>query len=190
MAGLNWGFSLLRTKLSNTDWALLLCLITLLSLAPAKAQARPARQHPNFVIIFTDDQGYQDVGVFGSPNIKTPNLDQMAQEGVRFTDFYAAQAVCSASRVALLTGCYPNRVGIRGALGPQSKIGINSEETTIAEVVKPQGYATAIYGKWHLGHLPEFLPTRHGFDEYFGLPYSNDMWPFHPTAGKRFPDRK
>ncbi|MEQ9066223.1 MAG: sulfatase-like hydrolase/transferase, partial [Gimesia chilikensis] len=116
MAGLNWGFSLLRTKLSNTGWALLLCLITLLSLSPAKAQARPARQHPNFVIIFTDDQGYQDVGIFGSPNIKTPNLDQMAQEGVRFTDFYAAQAVCSASRVALLTGCYPNRVGIRGAL--------------------------------------------------------------------------
>ncbi|MCA9006476.1 MAG: sulfatase, partial [Planctomycetaceae bacterium] len=166
---------------------LMFCLATL-SLLPHQVEARPARQHPNFVIIFTDDQGYQDVGVFGSPNIKTPNLDQMAKEGVRFTDFYAAQAVCSASRVALLTGCYPNRVGIRGALGPHSKIGINAEETTIAEVVKPQGYATAIYGKWHLGDNPKFLPTRHGFDEYFGLPYSNDMWPFHPTAGNRFPD--
>ncbi|MDF1746568.1 MAG: sulfatase-like hydrolase/transferase, partial [Gimesia sp.] len=125
----------------------------------ASAAQRPAKDHPNIVIVFTDDQGYQDVGVFGSPNIKTPNLDQMANEGVRFTDFYAAQAVCSASRAALLTGCYPNRIGIMGALGPQSKIGINAEETTIAEVVKQQGYATAIYGKWHLGHLPEFLPT-------------------------------
>ncbi len=180
--------SSLRVKKRFPGISFLVICLAFLSLLSNVADARPARQHPNFVIIFTDDQGYQDVGVFGSPNIKTPNLDQMAKEGVRFTDFYAAQAVCSASRVALLTGCYPNRVGIRGALGPQSKIGINAEETTIAEVVKPQGYATAIYGKWHLGHLPEFLPTRHGFDEYFGLPYSNDMWPFHPTAGKRFPD--
>ncbi|WP_298861011.1 sulfatase [uncultured Gimesia sp.] len=165
-----------------------LIVLASFSISPVSAAQRPAKDHPNIVIVFTDDQGYQDVGVFGSPNIKTPNLDQMAKEGVRFTDFYAAQAVCSASRAALLTGCYPNRIGIQGALGPQSKIGINAEETTIAEVVKQQGYATAIYGKWHLGHLPEFLPTRHGFDDYFGLPYSNDMWPFHPTAGKRFPD--
>ncbi len=143
---------------------------------------------PNFVIVFTDDQGYQDVGVFGSPDIETPNLDRMAAEGVRLTDFYVSQAVCSASRVALLTGCYSNRVGIMGALGPSSRIGINEQEMTIAEVLKPRGYATAIYGKWHLGHHPKFLPTRHGFDDYFGLPYSNDMWPFHPTAGKRFPD--
>jgi len=148
------------------------------------ADTRP----PNFVVVFTDDQGYQDLGVFGSPDIKTPNIDGMAREGVRFTDFYVSQAVCSASRAALMTGCYSNRVGILGALGPGSKIGINPEERTIAEVLKQKGYATAIYGKWHLGHLPKFLPTQHGFDDYFGLPYSNDMWPYHPTAGDRFPD--
>jgi arylsulfatase A-like enzyme len=111
----------------------------------------------------------------------------MATEGMRFTDFYVAQAVCSASRAALLTGCYPNRIGILGALGPQSKIGIHSNEVTMAEILKMRGYATAMYGKWHLGDSPEFLPTRHGFDEYFGLPYSNDMWPNHPTAGTNYP---
>ncbi len=152
---------------------------------PAKAQV--AKKLPNVVIVFTDDQGYQDVGCFGSPDIETPNLDRMAKEGIRFTNFYAAQAVCSASRAALITGCYPNRVGILGALGPGAKHGINADELTIAEVVKKRGYATAAYGKWHLGHHPKFLPTRHGFDDYFGLPYSNDMWPYHPTAGKRFP---
>jgi arylsulfatase A-like enzyme len=141
---------------------------------------------PNFVIIFTDDQGYQDVGCFGSPDIQTPNLDRMAAEGVRFTDFYVGQPVCSASRAALMTGCFPCRVGILGALGPKSKIGINANEKTIAEVLKPRGYATAIYGKWHLGDSPQFLPTHHGFDEYFGLPYSNDMWPKHPSS--KFPD--
>jgi len=135
---------------------------------------------PNFVIMFTDDQGYQDVGCFGSPLIETPHLDRMAAEGMRFTDFYAAQAVCSASRAALITGCYPNRIGILGALGPKSTHGIHENELTIAELVKQRGYATAIYGKWHLGHHPKFLPTRHGFDDYFGLPYSNDMWPYHP----------
>jgi len=147
--------------------------------------ARAAERLPNIVIMFTDDQGYQDVGCFGSPDIDTPNLDRMAKEGIRFTDFYAAQAVCSASRAALITGCYSNRVGILGALGPGAKHGINDNEMTIAELVKQRGYATAIYGKWHLGHHPQFLPTRHGFDDYFGLPYSNDMWPFHPTA--KFP---
>ena len=151
--------------------------------APAAAQGRL----PNFVIVYTDDQGYQDVGCFGSPDIKTPNLDRMATEGRRFTGFCVAQAVCSASRTALLTGCYPNRVGILGALGPNAKHGISDNEWTLAQVVKQRGYATAIFGKWHLGHHPKFLPTRHGFDEYFGLPYSNDMWPNHPTAGKSFP---
>jgi arylsulfatase A len=142
---------------------------------------------PNVIIIFTDDQGYQDVGCFGSPNIKTPNLDRLAAEGMRFTDFYVGQPVCSASRAALMTGCYPNRVGILGALGPHSKTGLNSNEVTLAEVLQSRGYATAIYGKWHLGDSPQFLPTRHGFDEYFGLPYSNDMWPNHPTAGTNYP---
>lgn len=146
-----------------------------------------AERSPNFVIIFTDDQGYADVGCFGAKGFETPNLDRMAAEGAKFTDFYVAQAVCSASRAALLTGCYPNRVGIQGALGPNARHGIHDDETIIAEVMKSRDYATAIYGKWHLGHHPQFLPTRHGFDDYFGLPYSNDMWPHHPT-NKSFPD--
>ncbi len=141
-----------------------------------------AQRLPNIVIIFIDDMGYADIGPFGAKGYKTPNLDRMAKEGIRFTDFYAAQAVCSASRMALLTGCYPNRLGMHGALGPNAKHGIHDNEMTIAEVLKTKGYATAIYGKWHLGHHPQFLPTRHGFDEYFGLPYSNDMWPKHPEA--------
>ena len=118
---------------------------------------------------------------------KTPNLDKMAREGVFFSHFYSPQAVCSASRIGLLTGCYPNRVGFRGALDHSAKYGINPEEETIAEVLKKRNYATAAYGKWHLGHVPEFLPLRHGFDEYFGIPYSNDMWPFHPTGKNYYP---
>lgn len=146
------------------------------------AEAEPESQRPpNIVIIFTDDQGYEDVGVFGSPDIETPHLDQMAAEGARFTQFYASQPVCSASRASLLTGCYPNRIGIHGALFPKAKTGLNLNETTIAEMLKPLGYATAIFGKWHLGDHPELLPTQHGFDEYFGIPYSNDMWPLHPS---------
>ena len=135
--------------------------------------AQPARP-PNVVIIFTDDQGYGDVGCYGS-KIATPNLDRMAKEGVRFTSFYTAQAVCSASRAALLTGCYPNRVAIQGALHPNSDVGINPAEDTMAEVLNRRGYATAVFGKWHLGDREPFLPPHHGFDEYLGLPYSNDM---------------
>ena len=130
---------------------------------------------PNFVIIFTDDQGYQDVGCFGSPSIRTPNLDRMASEGMKFTDFYSAASVCSPSRAALLTGCYPPRVGITKVLFPSDNIGLNPEEHTIADILKGEGYVTACIGKWHLGHLPEFLPTSNGFDSYFGIPYSNDM---------------
>lgn len=130
---------------------------------------------PNFVIIFTDDQGYQDVGCFGSPTIQTPNLDRMAAEGMRFTDFYSAASICSPSRAALMTGCYPSRVGITKVLFPNDNIGLNPEEITIADILKSKGYATACLGKWHLGHLPEFLPTSNGFDYYFGIPYSNDM---------------
>ncbi|MFH6602637.1 sulfatase [Maribacter algicola] len=145
---------------------------------------------PNVVLIFTDDQGYQDVGVFGSPNILTPNLDKMAADGVKLTNYYSAQAVCSASRAGILTGCYPNRIGIHNALGPGNTHGINDTETTLAEMLKAKGYKTAIFGKWHLGHHEKFLPTRHGFDEWFGIPYSNDMWPFHPQQGPifNFPD--
>ena len=145
-----------------------------------------AERSPNVVIVYADDLGYADLECFGSPSADTPHLDRMAAQGRKFTSFYVAQGVCSASRAALLTGCYPNRIGIQGALGPSATHGIHSGEVTIAELLKGRGYATAIYGKWHLGHHPQFLPTRHGFDDYFGLPYSNDMWPKHPTA--KFPD--
>lgn len=168
-------------KTSRTRAAFFL-LITALGTARLTAAERPAARPPNVVIIFTDDQGYGDVGVFGATSYPTPNLDRMAKEGRRFTDFHVAQPVCSASRAALLTGCYPNRIGLPGALGPNSEIGISSEETTLAELFKSKGYATGMAGKWHLGHKPQHLPVRHGFDEFFGLPYSSDMWPHHPEA--------
>ncbi len=139
------------------------------------AIARP----PNIVVVFVDDMGYADVGCYGAQGSETASLDRMAEQGARFTDFYVSQPVCSASRASLLTGCYANRVGISGALGPNARHGIHPEETTLAEVCKSVGYATAAFGKWHLGHLPEFLPTRHGFDESYGIPYSNGMWPWH-----------
>ena len=137
-------------------------------------------EKPNVVIMFMDDMGYADIGAFGAQDYPTPNLDRMAKEGRKFTDFYVTQAVCSASRAGLLTGCYNNRIGIVGALGPKSNTGLNPDEITLAEICKEQGYATACFGKWHLGHHREFLPLQHGFDEFFGLPYSNDMWPYHP----------
>ncbi|MEK9604089.1 MAG: sulfatase [Flavobacteriaceae bacterium] len=149
----------------------------LLVISCGEKKEEPQSTPPNVVIVFTDDQGYQDLSSFGSTNIHTPNLDQMVKEGLKLTNFYAAQAVCSASRAALLTGCYPNRIGISGAFFPLQKIGINSQETTLAEMLKAKGYSTGIFGKWHLGHHPEFLPNNHGFDEFMGIPYSNDMWP-------------
>jgi len=154
-------------------------IIAAAALALTTLPAQDSRP-PNVVVIFIDDLGYADIGSFGAEGYATPNLDQMARDGMRFTDFVTSSAVCSASRAALLTGCYHVRVGISGALGPGSKIGINSEETTLAEVCKSKGYATACFGKWHLGHHPKFLPLQHGFDEFYGLPYSNDMWPLHP----------
>jgi arylsulfatase len=134
------------------------------------------------VIIYADDLGYGDVGCFGARGFATPNLDLLARQGRRFTNFHVAQPVCSASRAALLTGCYSNRIGIHGALGPNAAHGIADGEVTLAEMFKQKDYATGMAGKWHLGHRPRFLPTRHGFDEYLGLPYSNDMWPRHPEA--------
>lgn len=151
------------------------------------ASCLAADRPPNFVIIYCDDLGYADIGPFGAKGYATPNLDRMAAEGMKLADFQSAAAVCSASRVALLTGCYPQRVGILGALGPKSRNGINDKEVLLSELLKARGYATAIFGKWHLGHHPQFLPTRHGFDRYFGLPYSNDMWPNHPTNGADYP---
>src|SRR5262245_22803848 len=174
--------------LMKLSWSWLIRSIGIaISLLTASAIAASSRL-PNIVIIFTDDQGYADVGVFGAKGFRTPNLDRLATQGRIFRNFHVAQPVCSASRTALLTGCYPNRLGIHGALGPRSKVGISDKEMTLAELVKQRGYATAIYGKWHLGDAPQFLPIRHGFDEYFGLPYSNDMWPAHPDLAKLPPD--
>ena len=170
--------------------ALLLVATLAVIFAEASHAARPGdsvSRLPNIVLIFCDDLGYADIGCYGAQGYRTPNIDRLAKQGMRLTDFYVAQAVCSASRTALLTGCYPNRLGILGALGPESNHGIHSNEVTIAEMLKSRGYATALFGKWHLGHHPQFLPTRHGFDEYFGLPYSNDMWPLHPTGGTNYP---
>ena len=145
---------------------------------------------PNIVFILTDDQGYGDVGIYGASDIETPYLDNMAKKGAYFTSYYATQPVCSASRASILTGCYPDRIGIHNAYSPGSKVGLNPEETTVAEMLKAKGYATAIYGKWHLGDAPEFMPRKHGFDEYYGILYSNDMWPKHPQQGDwfNFPD--
>ncbi|MEM6541091.1 MAG: sulfatase [Bacteroidota bacterium] len=151
-----------------------------------RTEAFPQKRPPNVIIIFTDDQGYADVGVFGSEDIATPNLDQMAADGLKLTSFYAAQPVCSASRAALLTGCYPNRIGIHNAFMPNSEIGLHPDETTLAELLRDKGYTTGIFGKWHLGDAPEFLPLQHGFNEWFGIPYSNDMWPNHPKQGSLF----
>ena len=161
---------------------LLLGAFALTALAVVSLRAAAADRPPNIVIIFTDDQGYADVGVFGAKGFTTPNLDRLATQGRMFTNFHAAQPVCSASRAALLTGCYSNRIGIHGALGPAAPHGINSSEMTLAELLKPAGYATGMAGKWHLGRPVQFLPVHHGFDEYYGLPYSNDMWPLHPEA--------
>tara|TARA_B100001175_G_scaffold258687_1_gene227236 strand:- start:120 stop:1556 length:1437 start_codon:yes stop_codon:yes gene_type:complete len=136
-----------------------------------------SEEDPNIVIILLDDMGYGDIESFGAIDYYTPNINNLADNGMLFTNFYSAQAVCSASRAGLLTGTYPNRIGIHGALFPQSKIGLNTSEKTIAEILKEKNYKTAVIGKWHLGYQKEFLPLNHGFDYYYGIPYSNDMWP-------------
>jgi arylsulfatase A len=153
-------------------------IATLLCLWPSMLVA--AERLPNFIVVFCDDMGYADIGPFGAQGYETPNLDRLANEGMKFTDFYVGRSFCSPSRAALMTGCIPTRVGIGGNFGPTSTTGLNPAEMTIAEVLKRKDYATACFGKWHLGHLPKFMPTNQGFDQFFGLPYSNDMWPFHP----------
>jgi arylsulfatase len=163
--------------------SILLLFITLFVLG---CNTPTVEQPPNIIFILTDDQGYGDVGVYGAKDLSTPNLDKMAAEGAMFTSYYATQPVCSASRASILTGCYPDRIGIHNAYGPGSKVGINPEETTLAEVLKKQGYKTGIFGKWHLGDAPEFMPRKHGFDEFYGILYSNDMWPKHPQQGTVF----
>jgi arylsulfatase A-like enzyme len=145
---------------------------------------------PNFVIFFADDLGYGDLGCFGHPTIRTPNLDLLAAEGQKWTQFYSADSVCTPSRAALMTGRLPIRNGMwsdkRRVLFPDSADGLADEEITIAELLKPRGYATMCIGKWHLGHRPRFLPTRQGFDRYFGIPYSNDMDPQVIDGKRRF----
>ena len=164
------------------------CLkLTTLAITGMFAANMQAQKAPNVIIILLDDMGYGDLTVTGATGYKTPNLDRMCVEGMRFTHYYSPQAVSSASRAGILTGCYPNRIGFFGALGPGAKIGIADGEETIANVLKKKGYACSAIGKWHLGHHPQFLPTRHGFDEYYGLPYSNDMWPFHPQNPTAYP---
>jgi len=147
---------------------------------------RRERPRPNFILILTDDQGYADLGCYGARGFSTPNLDRMAAEGVRFTDFYAAAPICSPARAALLTGCYPQRVGITRVLGPNSESGIHPDEQLLPELLRASGYRTALFGKWHLGRLPKFLPLHHGFDEFFGTPGSNDMGAnMEPEARRR-----
>jgi arylsulfatase A-like enzyme len=156
------------------------CLVLGLSVFMAALVPKPVSKTPNIVLFFIDDMGYGDLSVTGALGYKTPNIDKLAAEGTRFTNFMAAQAVCSASRAALLTGCYPNRVGVAGAFGPNQGLGLNPNEETLAELLKANGYTTGIFGKWHLGSDSVFLPLKQGFDEYYGVPYSHDMWPLHP----------
>lgn len=165
--------------MSNAERWPLRCLLWLAVLAISSSVQAKAAAQTNFVVIFCDDLGYGDLSCFGHPTIETPHLDQMASEGMRWLQFYSAAPVCTPSRAALLTGRLPLRNGMcsnkRRVLFPNSKGGIPADEITIAEVLKEKGYRTGCVGKWHLGHLPEFLPTEHGFDSYFGIPYSNDM---------------
>lgn len=164
-------------------------LASLMSFQAAAQKPGPSHTKlPNIVLIFIDDMGYGDVGCFGATQYNTPNIDKLASTGMRFTNFYVAQAVSSASRAGLMTGCYSNRVGISGALGPNSSIGINADEELIPELLSPRGYRNAIVGKWHLGDHHQFLPLQNGFQEYFGLPYSNDMWPVNYDGSQVTPE--
>lgn len=149
-----------------------------------------AADYTNIILVNLDDVGYGDFSCNGAYGYTTPHIDQLASQGVRFTHFLAGQPISGASRAGLLTGCYPNRIGISGAPGPDSNYGVHQDEMTMGELLKQKGYATAIFGKWHLGSQYQFLPLQNGFDEYYGLPYSNDMWPFHPQQGEvfNFPD--
>ena len=156
----------------------LVFILLYVSVSWASSLPKRSRENPNVVIIFTDDQGYQDLGCYGSPDIRTPHIDQLAQEGMRFTDFYSASSVCTPSRAGLLTGRYPIRMGLAsGVLFPHTGArGIPAEEQMLPELMKERGYRTACIGKWHLGHVDSFLPTSQGFDLFYGIPYSNDMW--------------
>lgn len=172
-----------RLKLASVlGLAAALCLVSSnLVAVVAEPQGPSSATPPNVVIVFVDDMGYADIGPFGA-SYSTPHLDRLAREGRAFTNFHVAQPVCSASRAALLTGSYSNRVGIHGALSPNATHGLDPRELTLPRMFKERGYATGMAGKWHLGDRRDFLPLRHGFDEFLGIPYSNDMWPHHPRA--------
>ncbi|WP_395735542.1 sulfatase [Prosthecobacter sp.] len=161
----------------------LLLAFLLATVSLSAADQRP----PNVVVILLDDLGYADLGCFGAEKIKTPNIDRMAAEGTKFTSFYVAQAVCSASRASLMTGCYANRVGMQGALNHTSKEGIHPDEFLLPEMCKARGYATAAFGKWHLGTDLLFNPLNNGFDEFLGIPYSNDNSKYHPSLAQEMP---
>lgn len=164
--------------------------IFLLMAASGISGSALAADYTNFVVINLDDAGYGDFSFNGATGYTTPHIDRLAAEGVRFTHFLAGQPISGASRAGLMTGCYPNRIGFSGAPGPNSEYGIHPDEMTMGELLKQKGYSTAAVGKWHLGDANRFLPLQNGFDEYYGLPYSNDMWPFHPQQGEvfQFPD--
>ena len=159
--------------LNKIKFILIFCMILMSYVGFSQTK----EQTPNIVLVLMDDLGYGDLSCYGALDFRTPNIDQIALDGIRFTNYLTPQAVCSASRAALLTGCYANRVGMAGALGPRSETGLAHTEVTIAEMMKQKNYATAIIGKWHLGDNQAFLPLSQGFDEYLGIPYSNDMWP-------------
>lgn len=161
-------------------------LAALGSLVALQSCGKTENEIPNIILINLDDSGNGDFSFRGAVGYTTPNIDRMAAEGMSMTNFYAAQPISGASRAGLMTGCYPNRIGFAYAPNPNCPYGINPEEETMAELLRDKGYATAIFGKWHLGDNKKFLPLQHGFDEYYGLPYSNDMWPFHPQY--KFPD--
>ncbi len=169
---------------------LLLSLVLLSSGCAGPRTAAPAPREqapPNIVLFFTDDQGYGDLGCFGHPTIATPNIDGLAEAGLKLTQFYVASPVCSPSRAALLTGCYPKRIGMeRHVVFPADRWGLNPEEETLAEILRDRGFATGCFGKWHLGHCEGLLPTDQGFDRFSGVPYSNDMAQFHRKAGTKY----
>jgi len=172
------------TRLALTR--LLVALAVIIGCVVVGSVAR-AQRPPNIVLILADDLGYADLGSFGSTTHQTPRIDALAAQGTQFNQFYVAQAVCSASRAALLSGCYANRVGMEGALNHTSPAGIHPDEWLLPEMLRQRGYATAMFGKWHLGLSPHFSPLKNGFDEYFGIPYSNDNTKYHPTLAELMP---
>ena len=189
--GLDAEFNVLQSlcllgRIRSTSRILLAALLGMLGWASAAARLEAAP--PNIVLIFTDDMGWGDLpGFTPDSSIKTPNIDRLIEDGTRFTDFYVVQAVCTASRAALMSGCYANRVGLEGALNHTSPTGINPNEELLPELLAQQGYATAMFGKWHLGLPPYFAPSKNGFGEWLGIPYSNDNTKYHPVLSDSMP---